>query len=830
LIPVWATLVVAIVAVWVLGYYAAPLWIWSLVAAALLWFAGAGPFCWIAFALLAVLFNVNPLRRRLVSARLLPLFRAILPQISPTERDALDAGTVWWEGDLFSGRPDWHKFLAYPAPRLSAEEQAFVDGPVDTLCAMLDDWAITRELGDLPPQAWDYIKEQGFLGMIIPKQYGGKGFSALAHSEVVMKLTSRSSSAAVSVMVPNSLGPAELLLHYGTEAQKDHYLPRLARGVEIPCFALTSPEAGSDASGIPDYGIVCRGSWQGREDILGIRLTWEKRYITLGPIATLLGLAFRLYDPQRLLSGEQELGITLALIPTGTPGVHIGRRHLPLEAAFMNGPNWGRDVFVPMEMVIGGVEQVGQGWRMLMNCLAAGRSISLPANGVGVGKLCALTVGAYGRVRNQFGTSIGRFEGVQEVLARIGGNVYVMDAARMMTAGALDLGEKPAVVSAIVKYHLTERGRSVINDAMDVHAGKGICMGPSNYLARPYQATPIPITVEGANILTRSMIIFGQGAIRGHPWVREEIEAAADPERARGIARFDRAFFGHIGFVAANLCRALWLGLTEARFTRAPGDRHTRRYYQQLTRMSAGFAFAADVCMLTLGGALKRRELLSARLGDILSQMYLACAALKRYHDAGSPADDVPLLHWGVRDALYRVQEAFFALICNLPSPLAAALLRWIVFPLGRQFRVPPDAIGREIARTLSTPGPARERLTRGAYVPRGEDEAVGALEAALKAVIAAEPVEAKVRAAEREGTLSRTTPEDTITAAVRGGTISATEAELLREASRLRRKAIMVDDFPRDLGRSELHQTTEAVSYEPLRRAFEATRAGSAV
>ena len=824
-ISVWTTLAVALVAAWMLGYFAAPLWLWTIAAAVLLYIAGAGPILWTVFALLAVLFNVPPLRRAIVASPLLAVFRRVLPAISETEREALDAGTVWWEGDLFSGRPDWRKFLSYPAPRLSAEEQAFVDGPTETLCSMVDDWKVTRELGDLPPHVWQYIKDEGFLGMIIPRQYGGKGFSALAHSEVVMKLTSRSTTAAVSVMVPNSLGPAELLLHYGTEAQKNQYLPRLARGLEVPCFALTSPEAGSDAGGIPDYGIVCRGQWQGQADVLGMRLTWEKRYITLGPIATLLGLAFRLYDPQRLLGGEQDLGITLALIATDTPGVHIGRRHLPLDSAFMNGPNWGHDVFVPMEVIIGGAGQVGQGWRMLMNCLAAGRSISLPANGVGVGKMCALTVGAYGRVRSQFNVPIARFEGVQEAIARIGGNLYVMDAARIMTAGAVDLGEKPAVVSAIVKYHLTERGRRVINDAMDVHGGKGICLGPNNYLARAYQAIPIPITVEGANILTRSMIIFGQGAIRGHPFVREEIEATQDADARRALVRFDRAFFGHIGFVVTNICRSLWLGLSEARLARVPGDRHTRRYYQQLTRMSAGFAFVADMCMLILGGSLKRRELLSARLGDILSQMYLVCAALKRYHDAGSPADDLPMLHWGVRDALYRTQEAFFAVFCNLPNGGAAMLMRWIVFPLGRLFRVPPDDIGRDIARTLGTPGPARERLTRGAHIPRDESDPIGILEAALRAVIAAEPAQAKIQAAVRAGTITVRWPAQEVEASLAAGLISAEEAALLERAAQLRRKAIMVDDFPRDLERSELYQTTEPVSFEPLERAFEAAR-----
>jgi len=497
--------------------------------------------------------------------------------------------------------------LAYPAPRLTAEEQAFIDGPLRELCEMLSDWEITHEMTDMPPQVWQFIKDHGFLGMIIPKAYGGRGFSALAHSQVVMQLTTRSGTAAVSVMVPNSLGPAELLLHYGTQEQKDYYLPRLAQGVEIPCFALTNPEAGSDAGGIPDFGIVCRSEWQGRPDVLGIRLTWEKRYITLGPIATLLGLAFQLYDPDHLLGAQDDVGITLALVPTATPGVHIGRRHRAMTATFMNGPNWGKDVFIPMDYIIGGVAQVGEGWKMLMNSLAAGRSISLPANGTGIAKLATLTTGAYGRVRRQFRLSIGRFEGVEEAMARIAGNVYVMDAARVMTAGAVDLGEKPSVVSAIVKYHLTERGRQVITDAMDVHGGKGICLGPNNYLASAYMQTPIAITVEGANILTRTMIIFGQGAIRGHPFVLKEIEATREQDPRKALRDFDAAFFGHVAFTLSNVARVVWMGFTGARFSAMPGAPELRHYYQQFTRLSSAFALTADMAMFLCGGTLKRR-------------------------------------------------------------------------------------------------------------------------------------------------------------------------------------------------------------------------------
>ena len=577
-------LVVAVI--WALAYFCAPALMWTLIAAAgllALGFSGWAPpvvltLACIIFAILAVLLNPGPLRRAVLGKPLLELFRKILPQMSSTEKEALDAGTVWWDGDLFSGKPDWKKLRAYPKPALNAEEQAFLDGPVEALCMMVNEWEITNDLHDLPPQAWQFIKDQGFLGMIIPKEFGGKGFSALMHSAVIVKLTSRSGTAAVSVMVPNSLGPAELLLHYGTKTQKDYYLPRLAKGLEMPCFALTSPEAGSDAGGIPDFGVVCRGEWQGKQEVLGIRLTWEKRYITLGPIATLLGLAFRLYDPDHILGPQEDRGITLGLIPTDTAGVNIGRRHFPLNGAFMNGPNWGKDVFVPMDYVIGGVDYVGQGWKMLMNCLAAGRSISLPGSSVGMSKLATRTTGGYGRVRTQFKMSIGRFEGVEEAMARIGGTMYLRDAARVMTAGAIDLGEKPSVISAIVKYHLTERGRQVINDAMDVHGGKGICMGPNNYLGRAYQQIPIGITVEGANILTRSMIIFGQGAIRGHPFVLKEMEATHEQDSARALREFDAAFFGHIAFAISNKARASWMGLTGALFVITPGDRHTRRY------------------------------------------------------------------------------------------------------------------------------------------------------------------------------------------------------------------------------------------------------------
>jgi acyl-CoA dehydrogenase len=823
----WIWLVVLIAVIWALACTRAGAWLWAgAVAGVLAVIAAAGGWtgpvmasAWSIYGVASLLLLPTPLRRTVLGMPLLRVFRRILPQVSQTEQEALDAGTVWWEGDLFTGRPDWNKLHAYPRPQLTAEEQAFVDGPTEALCAMIDEWQVTQHLNDLPPHVWQFIKDNGFLGMIIPKAFGGKGFSALAHSEVVMKLTTRSGSAAVSVMVPNSLGPAELLLHYGTDAQKAQYLPRLARGLEIPCFALTSPEAGSDAGGIPDFGIVCRDTWQGSPDVLGIRLTWEKRYITLGPVATLLGLAFRLYDPKGLLGRGEDLGITLGLIPTDTPGVHIGRRHFPLNASFMNGPNWGKDVFIPMDYVIGGVDYVGQGWKMLMNCLAAGRSISLPSSSVGMAKLCARTTGAYGRVRTQFKMSIGRFEGVEEAVARIGGNTWLMDAARVTTAGAVDLGEKPSVISAIVKYHLTERGRQVVNDAMDVHGGKGICMGPSNYLGRAYQQIPIAITVEGANILTRSMIIFGQGAIRGHPYVLREIRATQDADHARASIEFDAAFFGHVAFVVSNAASTLWLGLTGARLAGGgPGDAETARYYRQLTRLSAAFAFTADMSMFLLGGSLKRKERLSARLGDILSQLYLASCGLKRHADAGRPAEDLPLLHWALQDALARAQDAFDGLFDNLPGAILPRLLRFIVFPFGRPFDPPSDALGQRVVRLLMEPGPARDRLTRGMYAPADEHDPVGVLDAALAAVIAAEPVEAKIRDAQRAGIIDGRFTAELAEAARAKGAIDEADCRLLDRAAELRRRVIMVDDFPRDFGPTEIFQTTKAVTFEALR------------
>ncbi|MDE2599177.1 MAG: acyl-CoA dehydrogenase [Rhodocyclaceae bacterium] len=753
----------------------------------------------------SVLLSVRGLRQRWVSAPLFRSYRRLLPVMSQTERDALEAGTVWWEGELFAGNPDWSKLLAYPQPRLSSAEQNFIDNEVEELCRLSKDWETAHVHHDLSPQAWAYLKAKGFLGMIIPKRYGGLEFSAYAHSQVVAKLASRSSTAAVSVMVPNSLGPAELLLHYGTDEQRDYYLPRLARGDEIPAFALTNPLAGSDAASIPDFAVVCKGRWQGRE-VLGMRVTWEKRYITLGPICTLLGLAFRLYDPDHLLGRDdnsEDIGITCALVPTDTPGVNIGRRHWPLNAAFQNGPNWGTEVFMPLDWIIGGPKMAGQGWRMLMECLAAGRSISLPASSTGTAKLAVRSTGAYARVRTQFKTAIGKFEGIEEALARMGGYTYMMDAARTMTAGAIDLGAKPSVASAIVKYHLTEMGRDVVNDAMDVLGGKGICLGPNNFMGRPYEQIPIVITVEGANILTRSLIIFGQGAIRCHPHVLAEMAAARNPDRAQGLIEFDAAVWAHVAFAGRNMLRSLGMALSGSHFVVVPENvaRETRRYYQQLTRFSASFAFLTDVSMIVLGGGLKRREKLSARLGDILSLMYLVSATLKRYEDEGRQQADAPLMHWAIWDAMFKAQNAFEGVLANFPNRFVAWCLRRVIFPLGRPYVVPADTLGAQVAQKLIAPSPTRERLTQGMYVPGGEDEIVGVIEHALEATIAAEPIEQRLRRAQKDGRIEGRDQTELLAAAKAAGIIGNGEGELLARRDALRDRVIRVDHFPQDFG-----------------------------
>lgn len=790
-----------------------PIWMLVLVGALILLtlfgFLG-GIAAWIIWPLFIIvaLMNVSSLRMKFLSKPMFAYIKKVLPPISDTERDAIDAGTTWWEAELFQGDPNWEKLLEHKTSELSTEEQAFLDGPVEEFCQMIDDWEITNDLNDLPPKAWEFLKKNKFLGMIIPRKYGGLEFSAIAHSSVVMKISTRSGTAGVTVMVPNSLGPAELLLHYGTEEQKDYYLPRLAIGKEIPCFALTGPSAGSDAGALPDTGVVCKGPHEGKE-VLGLRLNWEKRYITLGPIATVLGLAFKAYDPDELLGEREDLGITCALIPTNTPGVEIGNRHYPLNSAFQNGPNWGKDVFIPMDWIIGGQEQIGEGWRMLVECLSVGRGISLPALGAGAGKFASYMTGAYARVRKQFNVPIGKFEGVEEALARIGGLTYMMEAGRRLTASAIDHGEKPSVVTAILKYHNTEGMRQVINDAMDIHAGRGVCIGPSNYLARAYQSIPISITVEGANILTRSLIIFGQGAMRCHPHLIEEVNAASNPNQEEGLQQFDQALFKHLGYAVSNGARSFLYGLTRSRLAPSPIQGPTRGYFKRLARMSASYSFVSDFAMLFLGGGLKRKEKLSGRFADALSYMYLSSAILKRFEDTGRPAADLPLVEWSTKYCLYNVQDALDEILRNFPSVIVGQILRAIVFPTGKSLRYPNDRVGHEVAKILIESSEARDRLTDGIFKSTDPQDPIGRVQYAFNAVIAARDAERKLRKARlRPPELGR--PKNWLGDAVTQGIITEQEARLVEEAHSATRDAIMVDDFP---------PNQKAAANKPIRR-----------
>ncbi|HET8691952.1 MAG TPA: acyl-CoA dehydrogenase [Steroidobacteraceae bacterium] len=762
---------------------------------------GAGPDAWkaVLWALFIphALLNVRPLRRVLISNRFLLVFKRMLPPMSTTEREALEAGTVWWDGELFTGGPDWPKLLAAKAPALSPEEQAFIDGPCEELCRMIDDFDATHRRADLPPEVWDFLKKKGFWAMIIPRKYGGLEFSAYAHSTVVVKIASRSSMLASTVVVPNSLGPAELLLHYGTEEQKNYYLPRLARSEEIPCFGLTGPRVGSDAGAIPDTGIVCRGMYQGRE-VVGIRLNFSKRYITLAPIATIIGLAFRLFDPEKLLGGEKtDYGITVALVPRDTPGITIGRRHFPLNGPFQNGPIQGKDVFVPVDAIIGGPKMAGQGWRMLVEQLSVGRCISLPSIATGGAKGGVYSTAAYARIRRQFNLPIGKFEGVEAVIARMAARTYIMDAARSVTTGAIDGGEKPSVPAGILKYHVTELGRTVANDAMDVQGGKGIMLGPKNYLGRPYQMIPVSITVEGANILTRSLIIFGQGAVRCHPWILKEMNAAQDPDRERGLREFDRALFSHIGFTISNAVRSLIGAVTLSRIVRSPVAGPTTRFFEHINRFSASFAFATDVAMLSLGGYLKKKENLSARLGDVLSCMYLASMTLKHYENQGRPEADLPLVEHACRSLLYDAQEQLHSFLRNFPVRWLAAIMRFLIFPRGRTYSAPSDRLNPRIAELVMNPGEARERLCRYVYRTLEPTNHLGLVQQAMELAIAAEPIEKKIRVeGVKTGLVTALDLPGQIPQALAAGIITEAEAAQLREYDRKVMEIVNVDDF----------------------------------
>lgn len=749
---------------------------------------------WLAYAALAAL-NLVEQRRSYISRRALSSFRRMLPTMSKTEEEALGAGNVWWEGELFSGMPEWRKLLALPAPKLTGEEQAFLDGPTEQLCHMLDDWQITHELCDMPAEVWTFLKTKGFFAMIIPKEYGGLEFSPLANSMVLTKVASRSATAASTIGVPNSLGPAELLLAYGTDEQKQRWLPGLASGDEIPCFALTSPRVGSDATAIVDTGVVCKGNFDG-EEVVGIRLNWEKRYITLAPIATVLGLAFKLYDPEHLIGEQDECGITAALIPTRLPGIEIGRRHFPINIPFLNGPTAGKDVFVPVDFIIGGPKMAGQGWRMLVQQLSVGRGITLPSNALGGAIASAYASGAYARIRRQFGLPIGKFHGVGEALARMAGLTYTMAAASRVTCTALNAGERPAVASAILKYHNTEMARTVANDAMDVQGGKAIMLGPKNYLARNYESVPIAITVEGANILTRNLIIFGQGAIRCHPYIRAEIDAAHDSDERRGLVAFDQALFRHIGHVLSNTARSFVLALTVARFTDVPSRGPLRRYYQHINRYSASFALAADAAMLSLGGALKRKELISARLGDVLSYLYLASMVLKHYKNQNEPEADLPIVEWSCRTLLYKAQEQTHGLLRNFPNRWLAAALRLAIFPRGRTFSAPSDELGQQVAELVINPTSTRERIADCAYVTAEKTNPLGLLQQALERAEEIKPLERKIFDAKRTGAIVSEDTPGQIDEAQQKGVLTPEEATRIREFDALVMQLTGVDDF----------------------------------
>jgi acyl-CoA dehydrogenase len=726
-------------------------------------------------------------RRDFITKPIFSRAKGALPTVSETEREALEAGDVWWDADLFTGHPDWSKLLSYPQATLTDEEKAFLDGPVDELCRMLDEWKINWEWRDLPQQAWDFIKRQKFFGMIIPKEFGGLGFSPYAHSEVVRKLSSRSLTAAVTVMVPNSLGPGELLMRFGTKEQQEKWLPRLADGRDIPCFGLTSPEAGSDAAAMVDTGIICKGNFEGRE-VLGLRLNWHKRYITLGPVATLLGLAFKAYDPDHLVGSQEELGITVALIPTHLPGVEIGRRHLPAMQVFQNGPNRGRDVFIPMDYVIGGQERLGQGWKMLMTALAAGRGISLPSLSAAGAAYAARTTGAYARIREQFGISISKFEGIEEPLARIAGTAYLLDAARRLTCAALNAGHHPAVISGIMKLHATERMRIAIDDAMDIHGGKAVIDGPQNYLGNLYRSVPVGITVEGANILTRNLIVFGQGAIRAHPYLLDEMNALGEADRAKGLDAFDKAFWKHVGHSFTTMFRALGRSWTGGLFAPVPDAGDATHFYRQLSRYSSAFALCADMALLTLGGALKRKEMLSARFGDILSELYLLSAALKRWQDEGRQPADFAALEWCMAAGFKTIENRFAEILANLPNRFVAVILKFLIQPFGARVLGPSDRVVHQCAQLVLEPSAARDRLTADlAFVE--DDGGVARLEKAFRLVTATEAIAKQMRAARLHD------PKE----AAKKGVITQGEADRLVAAHEAVATVIEVDDFAPD-------------------------------
>ena len=745
-----------------------------------------------------VLLFFPPVRRNLITRFVLPVFKKIMPPISPTEREALDAGSVWWERSLFSGKPDWRGLHSIPAAVLTEKEKAFIEGPAQELALMLDDWEITDRLHNLPEPVWKFIKDKKFFGMIIPEEYGGLGFSAFAHSEVLIRIASRSVTAAVTVMVPNSLGPAELLLHYGTEEQKNRYLPGLADGTEVPCFALTEKEAGSDAASMLSTGVVEKRMVDGKE-VVGLHLNWSKRYITLSPIATVVGLAFHLYDPDHLIGDTTDRGITVALIPASTPGVIRGRRHDPISIPFMNGPIEGKDVFVGLDVIVGGVEYAGKGWLMLMERLGIGRGISLPALSTAAAKLASRATGGYARVRRQFHLPVSKFEGVEEALSEIAATTYAMDATRRFTAAGIMQGEAPVLASAIAKYNLTERMRIVVNRAMDIQGGAAIIMGPRNFMGRVYQSIPLGITVEGANILTRSLIVFGQGLVRAHPWVLKEMLSSENPDHGKALKDFDRAFFGHVFHVVRVFFRTWIGGLTAGIFFSAPGGSGVSRYYRGVSRLSTIFALVSDTSMALLGGNLKRKEKITGRMADAVSNLFIVSATLKHFKDQGSQKSDLPLMAWSAESGLYQSQEALLGVIDNLPLLPVRVFLRCIAFPWGRPFRLPSDHLGAKAANVITTPSETRDRLTEGLYKPTDTTTHLGRIEEALQLAIETEDSLKRIYGAIREGKLPSGDLLDQIASAKEQSLLSEEEAAKIERATLARREVVAVDDFAGD-------------------------------
>ena len=795
------SVVIALAAIWSMAYKGYSRVSWSI--ATVVYFLGLtvfgviGPLglfiAAIVFGAPIVIFNVESLRKSLVTQKVFAGFKAVLPPMSDTEREALEAGATWWETEMFRGKPDWSYLLNFKRTQLTEEERSFLDNETDTLCSMLDEWEILNERHDIPPEGWDYIREHKFFAMLIPKEHGGLGFSALAQSTIVAKIASRSLTTAVTVMVPNSLGPGELLVHYGTKAQQDKWLPGLADGSEIPCFGLTGPEVGSDAGALPDYGIVTRGMYNGEETV-GIKLTFSKRWITLAPVATVIGLAFKLQDPDHLLGDDNktDYGITCALISADEPGVEIGKRHFP--GAFMNGPIHGTDVFVPLDAIIGGPERAGGGWRMLVECLSAGRGISLPALSSAASKMSYRMTGAWGRIRRQFKMPIGKFEGVQEATARISGLNYKMEAARILTASGVDECT-PSVVTAMAKYHMTEWMRTVVNDAMDVHGGRGIQQGPRNYLSSSYVSIPIAITVEGANILTRSLMIFGQGAIRCHPYVFPEMEAARDDN----LDEFDDLLWSHVGYSVNRGARSFTFGLFGSYLAKAPVDGVAAQYYGKLERFSAALAIVSDVTMGMMGGELKRKELLSARLGDVLSELYFASATLKYFHDEGQPAEDVDHLHYVMAESLANIEKAFDAFLRNFPNRFAAGFMRVLVFPAGRRHKGATDQLVNALGDFIMEPSAFRDRLSADIYLGKSKDSATGRMEHAFNTLIQVEPLYDTFFKAVAKGQLDGLTVDERLASAVKKELLTEAEAKQVREYDDLRYDAILTDAFSKE-------------------------------